>query len=167
MKYSKRTDDYVENICTTNEELIRKRNHCSSFKRTVAILIENNLLKRTQAILRMNACHLTFAISWFVLLSQALFVPCLFKKAMVKLLTFVFRIARTYSSLERSVGHFQVNFKISRFLICSKNSQILIIDSFNLGKDILHPQSKFRTNIPGGSRETKSKTATRNTPNIS
>ena len=82
---------------------------------------------------------------------------------MFKPLTLILKIARTYSLLEVT---FHVNFKISIFLIRSKNSQILILDSFNL-EDILHPQSKFHASIPGGLGEkTKSKTATRNTPNI-
>ena len=34
----------------------------------------------TPAILKINACCLTLAISHFVLLSQPLFVPCLFEK---------------------------------------------------------------------------------------
>ena len=46
--------------------------------RVIFTLLSNKLC--TPAILTVNACCLTLAISHFVLLSQPLFVPCLFEK---------------------------------------------------------------------------------------
>ena len=72
----------------------------ASFKRTVCTL----------AILKINAFRLTLEFSWFVLLSQVLFVPCLFKypteKARVQWQAFIFKIIRVH---HRMPYHYIIN----------------------------------------------------------
>ena len=61
----------------------------------------------TLAILKINACRLTFAIQWLVLLSQPLYLACFRKpteKARVTRQAFISKIDRLFSSLERSVN---------------------------------------------------------------
>ena len=61
------------------------------------------------AILKINACCLTLAISYFVLFSQPLFVPCFFEKRTLRRQVFIFKIAGVHSPLARSVGSIKLH----------------------------------------------------------